>query len=114
MTRVSYEQLAAGIEKLNVAVAQNHDDVVTLRGYVAAKDGERLLAPTVLPVADAGTVVRSLGAGAGGAYSWPKRPAPAGAAALAPPAPSAAPPPVHEAAPQYHPPKFDAVLKMAD
>ena len=39
VTKVSYEQLSAGIEKLNVAMAANHDDLVMLRGYVAAKDG---------------------------------------------------------------------------
>ena len=113
VTKVSYEELSAGLEKLNAAVAANHDDVVMLRGYVAKMDGERLLQSTVFAVAvDAGVVTSTPAAGASPA---PKRGAPV--VLVAPPAPAASaspPPPVHEAAPAYHPPKFDAVLRMAN
>jgi hypothetical protein len=105
VTKVSYEELSVGLEKLNAAVAANHDDVVMLRGYVAKMDGERLIAPIV--VVDAGAVV-SAPAGA----SAPKRTTPV--VIVAPPSSAGPPPPVHEAAPQYHPPKFDAVLRMAN
>ena len=115
VAKVSYDELSAGIEKLNVAVAQNHDDVVMLRGYVAKMDGERLMQSTVFTVAvDASAVVPAPGAGVG-APAAPKRTAPV--VVVSPPLPAASaapPPPVHEAAPAYHPPKFDAVLRMAN
>ena len=113
VTKVSYEELSAGIEKLNVAMAANHDDVVMLRGYVAKMDGERLMS-TVVTV-DAGVVLSASGTGGAGAAPAPKRAAPI--IVVEPPAPASSagpPPPVHEAAPAYHPPKFDAVLRMAN
>ena len=113
VTKVSYEELSAGLEKLNAAVAANHDDVVMLRGYVAKMDGERLMS-TVVTV-DAGVVLSASGTGGAGAAPAPKRAAPI--IVVEPPAPASSagpPPPVHEAAPAYHPPKFDAVLRMAN
>src|SRR5580692_2703365 len=108
VTKVSYEELSAGIEKLNAAVAANHDDVVMLRGYVAKMDGERLLTPAVVAV-DAGVALVPIPAPS------PKRTTTVTvlSAPAAPAASAAPPPPVHEAAVQYHPPKFDAVLRMA-
>lgn len=110
-TKAGYKELSAAIDKLSAQTATNHDDLVALRGYVAAKEGELLIAPPpVVAVVDAGAplskpvaaprrvihlsdiqVLGQVGAGAGGPPE-------------APPEPHAPPAPVHAA-------DFDSVLK---
>lgn len=59
--RAGYKELSAAIDKLSVQTTANHDDVVALRGYVAAKEGQLLIAaPAALPVVlDAGAPPRA-------------------------------------------------------
>jgi hypothetical protein len=81
VTRAAYQQCTAGIEKLNEGLAKEHENVATLRGYIAAKDGESLLAPSPQrPVFDAGAAMPLV------------PPAPPATAAVAPPAPPKKPP----------------------
>ena len=131
VTAASYKELSQGIEKLNTAVAANHDDVVMLRGYVAKMDNQSLFV-----VADAGPPVAAVDAGvtaveAHAAARTIKVTSPAlphrtitlnigaGGGAPAPPAAPAMtdaylePPPVHTPEAPYHPPTFDSVLKAA-
>ena len=107
--KAGYKELSSAIDKLSAQTSVNHDDLVALRGYVAAKEGELLIAPVATTV-DAGTppprpavtprrvihlsdvqVLGQVGAGAG-------------APAEAPPEPHSPPSPVHPA-------DFDSVLK---
>ena len=121
VTRAAYQQCTAGIEKLNDGLAQEHQELATLRGYVAAKDGQPLLAQPPIASFDAGA---SPAPGAPTtAAPPPRRPARPPAApsapaatslAAGPPPPAAAePPPVSPAPAAFHPQDFDTVLKSA-
>ncbi len=106
VTKAAYQQCTAGIEKLNDGLAQEHQDLATLRGYIAAKEGQSLLAQDLLPAPpiDAGAPAQP-----------PRPPAPP-----PPPPPRRAqgtapsePPPVAPAPSPFHPADFDTVLKNA-
>jgi len=116
VTRAAYQQCSQGIERLNDGLALEHQELATLRGYVAAKDGQPLLVQAA-PV-DAGAPVlppppppprRAQGAA--------PKPAPEPTEAfLAMPSPSPPPappepPPATPAPAAFHPVDFDAVLK---
>ena len=117
VTKAAYQQLAQGIEKLNQGLTQEHEQVATLRGYIAAKEGQPLLvqAPQSAP-ADAGApsplpglvpLRRPQGA-AGKPTALVLTPIPVEGAATA-----AGPPPAAPAPAPFHPADFDTVLKNA-
>jgi hypothetical protein len=128
VTKAAYQQCTAGIEKLNDGLAQEHQDLATLRGYVAAKDGQSLLAQDLLPAppADAGAQAqpprpthpppprRAQGVPARPAGAAPADTAAMANTAYAPPAPAPSePPPATPAPAPFHPADFDTVLKNA-
>ena len=115
-TRAAYQQTVLAVEKLNAAAERNHDDIVALRGYVAAKTGEVLIPAT--PVTSTGTA----DAGAPAPHAaLPTHGGGAGKPAMhtitlevaAGPATTSEPPPVAPAPPVFHPADFDTVLKSA-
>src|SRR5271166_514774 len=57
VTKAAYQQCTVGIEKLNAGLAQEHENVAMIRGYIAAREGQSLLEKNValtIPFADAG------------------------------------------------------------
>jgi len=111
VAKAGYGELSKAVDELSAQTKANHDDLVALRGYVAAKDGELLMPrPVVLSQADAG-VGASLGAGGGaGVARAPEalvRPSPSSPAVIL------EPPPVHSAPAAVHPAEFDSILRGA-
>ena len=113
VTKAAYEQCAAGIEKLNDGLAEEHQELAALRGYIAAKEGQSLISQP--PPAESGAPVlpppppplrRVQGA-------VPKPTMPASTTSASPPAAAAAaePPPAAPAPAAFHPADFDSVLK---
>lgn len=124
-TKASYVALAGGLEKLGAETTQNHDDLVALRGYLAAKEGAPVLSlalPGLAPsVVDAGAPRAALAPLVRPTKTPPKVVrlsdvvvvgALGSVGAGAPPTP-AAPPEVHPAPAPMKAESFDEVLKSA-
>lgn len=113
VTKAAYQQCTEGIEKLNDGLAQEHQELATLRGYVAAKDGQLLLlAPA--PV-DAGVTPLPPPPPPPKRVQAPKptasAPPPPVASAVVAAAVAPEPPPAAPAPAVFHPVDFDTVLK---
>ena len=128
-TKASYTALATGLEKLGAETTQNHDDLVALRGYLAAKEGAPVLS---LAMPDVATTLVTPIDGSAPVTPWraPKvLAAPAkpkvvhlsdvvvvgtlGAIGAGAPSPPAEPPEVHAAPTPMKAASFDEVLKSA-
>lgn len=105
VTKVSYEEMATGIEKLGQASVQNHDDIIALQGYLAGLAQHEASEVIALPTDS----LQGIGHGAGRGAGRGIRP-------TAAPAKSAAPalPIIHARIPVWKAPDFTAITKAAE
>jgi hypothetical protein len=119
VTKNSYEATTAGIAKLEEEIKKNHEDIVTLRGYI---DGalrqpasESMAEPTPAALAPA-IASHKPRRRLGGASLPPPPPPPAGASMDQTSAPALAEalpplPPIHDQPAPWKAPAFDAIMK---